>query len=576
MADAQVGSIVATLSVDARAWQQGLQAASQQLTQFQAQLVQQTQQGASQAQQLGRAQAQAATAAAREQMQAARLASAEAITGARTASAERIQASRAASQAELLAFRQSTEAARQAFAQQREAARAAQAEARSASGGGGGILAGALSVAGGLGIVTGIGAVTSAIVALGRETVTTGAKLEQLRASLSAIGGGRLAGAEQFRFLLDTAQRLGVAFEPLAQGWRRLTAAATSANIPMDEQRRLFTAVAAESRRVGISSEELSRLLTGLGQVFSKGKLSAEEWRQQIGEALPSAMAALQRGTGRTSQEIDQLMSTGSIGITTFVGAFTRGLESIQQSSGKMAEGATTAFTRLKTSWQDFQDALANSGVNQYFGQVADNLREAVEWSTRLLKPAPGQGPVQGPTPQGPTVMGGTDVQQQEIRRLQGIIVPYSRLAKTAANPAHRAQYAEMVARTKEQLEQLYGVIGATKNQATAQAKVTAEVDKTTTAQGIQTDYVKDLRKAHEELRKAREAYNKEASLAPERMGKPGTGGVSPRAAASHGRATGSLDQPRRAPTTRGGAPSRSAARAGGGRHPIWPARAAD
>jgi hypothetical protein len=92
MSDANVGSIVASLSIDARAWQQGLQQASQQLTQFQAQIGQQARQGEATASQLLRAQSQAAAAAAREQMQSARLASQEAITGARTASAERTQA----------------------------------------------------------------------------------------------------------------------------------------------------------------------------------------------------------------------------------------------------------------------------------------------------------------------------------------------------------------------------------------------------------------------------------------------------------------------------------------------------
>ena len=92
MAEVNAGEIRASLSVDLTAWSRGLQAASAQLTQFQQQLGQQTQQGAAQAQQLGRAQAQAATQAAREAMQAARLQAQETMQGARTASNERIQA----------------------------------------------------------------------------------------------------------------------------------------------------------------------------------------------------------------------------------------------------------------------------------------------------------------------------------------------------------------------------------------------------------------------------------------------------------------------------------------------------
>src|SRR4029434_11129332 len=107
-------------------------------------------------------------------------------------------------------------------------------------------------------------------------------------ASLGAIAGSTAAGQQQFQFVTETAQRLGVAFEPLAQGWRRLTAAATAANIPMADQQRLFIAVATEARRTGVSAQELDRGLVALAQSASKGKVSMEELRQQLGEAFPT------------------------------------------------------------------------------------------------------------------------------------------------------------------------------------------------------------------------------------------------------------------------------------------------
>ena len=196
--------------------EQGLQQASAQLQQFQQAVAQQAQQGGATAAQLFRAQQQASTAAAREAMQQARLASQEAITGARTASAERIQASRAAGQAEILAFRQSTEAARQAAREQVQAFRASQAEARSAApSGGGGVLQGALSVAGGLGIVTSISGMVSALKDFAASMVTTGAQLQQLRASLNVVAGGTQQGAQAFDFITQTANRYGLSLTTL-------------------------------------------------------------------------------------------------------------------------------------------------------------------------------------------------------------------------------------------------------------------------------------------------------------------------------------------------------------------------
>ena len=553
MAEINVGDVVGHLKIDLADWQRGLQQAQAQLAQFHQAVTQQAQQGTSQTAQALRAEVQLRLAAIREQMQAARQAAQEhlqverqssaarlqaaqqasaaglqaarqastaAIQAARQASTERIAAARAAGQAEVLEFRRSTEAARQAAQAAREAAQAQRAPA--GAGVGGGSLQGALAVAGGIGIATSIGGITAAIVSLGTATVQTGAQLEQLRASLAAIAGSAGAGQQQFQALFATAQRLGVAFEPLAQGWRQLTAAASQANFPVQEQQRLLTALTNEARRTGVSSEGLSRIITGVAQVFSKGTLSMEEMRQQIGENLPTAFGALARGMGRSTEELTKFISTGSVGAVSSMRALTRGLEEIGQTSGKMADTTVQAFNRLKNSWLAFQEALFASGVGKYFADVANNLREAVEWSTRLLRARPDPRLFQGPTPEGrPLGMGGTEEQQKELRRLEGLITPYSRLAETAPNPAHRAQYAEMVANAKAMREQILQNIEGTQAQAVEQAKVTAEVNKTNAVQEQQAEFVADVRKGLEAVRKAQADFRKEAEIAPGRLGRP-------------------------------------------------------
>ena len=501
MAEISIGDITARLRVDASEWQRALQAAQQQLRQF--------------------AQAKDQVVGNLGRLQQALGQNQQGLTGLGQRTQQGSQTFQQFNQ-QINQTRQSLTQINQSFQQfttnitntTSSLNQAQQAAQRT-----GGAWSQMLQIAGGIGLATTIGAITSAIVKLGTETVQAGAKFELLRASLSAIAGSTAAGQQQFQALLQTAQGLGVAFEPLAQGWRRLTAAASQTSLSLQDQQRLLTAVATESRRVGTSNEELSRLMTGLAQVFSKGKLSMEELRQQIGEALPTAFAATARGMGRTTEELEKLISTGSVGAVSFAKAFTRGLEDIQRGSGQMADGFVQAMNRLTTSWKVFQDALANSGVNQYFTTVINNVRELVDWMAKLV---PQKAlPIQGPTPQGTTLSGGTAAQQTEAKSLEGIIARYTRPQLPGETPAQHAQYTAMAARAQEQLDQLRESITLTETQATAQAKVTAEVNKTNSAKELQGEFEDALRKKLADVRKAQEDFRKEAELAPALLGRP-------------------------------------------------------
>src|SRR5262245_1727077 len=98
----------------------------------------------------------------------------------------------------------------------------------------------ALAVAGGIGIATSIQGIVSAMVNFAQSTIQVGARMEEMRRSLGAIAGSSAAGVQQFNMLTDTAQRMGVAFEPLARGWRTLTAAASQTSLPLADQQRLL------------------------------------------------------------------------------------------------------------------------------------------------------------------------------------------------------------------------------------------------------------------------------------------------------------------------------------------------
>ena len=150
-----------------------------------------------------------------------------------------------------------------------------------------GLAAGALSV--------------SALSAAVKDLVRTGTELQNLRATFNLLSGSAEKGQKEFTFLKDTANQLGVDVKSLAESYRGLMAATRGTALQGEDTRKVFVALSSASRAYGLSSEQTSRALQAMQQIISKGKVSQEELRQQLGEALPGASQIAARAFGVTT-----------------------------------------------------------------------------------------------------------------------------------------------------------------------------------------------------------------------------------------------------------------------------------
>ena len=494
MAEIVVGDVVAKLRIDASGFDQALTQAQQRLTQLSQTMgqVRQQQTGSQQATQQQAQAFQQLSQTTQQHTQALQQhTQATAQAGQATAGLRQQQAQLATQ------VQQTTVAAREA----------------------GSALQTALSVAGGIGIATSLGAIVSQLKEFAASAVDVATRMQSLRASLAALGGGIGAGQQQFAQLFQTAQQLGVAFEPLARGWRQLTAAATQANLPLEDQRRLLNAVSNEARRVGASNDELGRIITALAQTASKGVVSMEELRQQLGEALPTALAALARGMGYTTEQITKLVETGTLRFVPFALAFTRGLEEMQSASGKMADGAQQAFNRLGNALIAFKDALG-ANVLPELERIAKVATGILDTATALLALAGGR---RDPrlAPNTAAEIAGTPDQEREVQRLRNVIARLEQQAATAVPGPLREQREGMAQRAREELDILLEVIQGTKNETAEQQKLTAEANRTKSAREQEAAFLQTITTQLAEARKQQAELAASSARAPNVFGSP-------------------------------------------------------
>lgn len=199
-------------------------------------------------------------------------------------------------------------------------------------------------------IADGIGSVVEKVKDLAREFVATTIETEQLRKALAAIYKDTTVAGTQFDYLKRAANAAGVSVGQMSQAFVQFSASTRAANIPISVANDLFMSVSRTAGTLGLSADAASGALNALGQMASKGVVSLEELRQQLGDRMPGAMSAAAKGLGLTEAQLIKLVESGSLAARDFFPAFSEGL--------KEMHGSTEEIIPL---WNRFKNLLTET-----------------------------------------------------------------------------------------------------------------------------------------------------------------------------------------------------------------------
>ncbi|MFK1850867.1 tape measure protein [Bacteroides fragilis] len=141
--------------------------------------------------------------------------------------------------------------------------------------------------AGGLGLSNFV----SRLIDVARETSRVTNALKNVSGSMAQL-------ADNQRFLLDMAKKYGIEINALTGNYAKFTAAASISGMSMMDQRKIFESVSRAVTAFGMSAEDSNGVFLALSQMMSKGKVSSEELRLQMGERLPIALQAMAKAAG--------------------------------------------------------------------------------------------------------------------------------------------------------------------------------------------------------------------------------------------------------------------------------------
>ncbi len=215
------------------------------------------------------------------------------------------------------------------------------------------------------------------VAAIASEFVAAATEAQKFEKSLAAVTGSSAAAAQEMEYIRATANKMGLTLADTANAYISLSAAAKGTALEGKATKDIFESVSLAMGKLGKSSADTQGALLALEQMISKGKVSAEELRGQLGERLPGAFKAAADAMGVTTAELDAMLSKGEVMAEDLLPALSQRLRELYD-DGKEIGG-------LEAEWNRLTNALSTmaSEADRATG-ITNALAGAIQYATGL------------------------------------------------------------------------------------------------------------------------------------------------------------------------------------------------
>jgi tape measure domain-containing protein len=250
-----------------------------------------------------------------------------------------------------------------------------------------GLLGGAAGLAFGGPAGAAVGAAIGAQVGGIRKTLGStaeyAAELQKLRIALKGVTTSQAEYQKSLDLVNDASTRFAIPQEIVTEQFTKLQASVQGAGGNIGDTKTAFNGIVAAVRATGGSLEDIQSALRATSQVFSKGKVSAEELRQQIGERLPGSFTLFAEAIGKTPQELDKALEKGQVSLQDFQTFAKAIFDRYGKTAEIIAKSPAAAGDRLRVSISKLKESVGQllapigSAFQETFGQIVDAITRA-------------------------------------------------------------------------------------------------------------------------------------------------------------------------------------------------------
>ena len=225
-----------------------------------------------------------------------------------------------------------------------------------------------------------VGGVTG-VVMLGKNIFETTKELMSLDGAMKLVTKTTENFANQQVFLQRISEAYGVEISALQKQFTQFYVSASD-KISGTAIQNIFESVAKSSAKMGLSVESQDRAFLALNQMMSKGTVTAEELRGQLGEALPGAFGIMARAMGVTEKQLGKMMKDGKVIASEVLPLFAKELEKTYGVENvKRVDNLAAAQTRFSNAWKNFVRSLDSDGnkLSKFFSSILNITTDLVK-----------------------------------------------------------------------------------------------------------------------------------------------------------------------------------------------------
>ena len=204
---------------------------------------------------------------------------------------------------------------------------------------------------------------------------STNMRVENIGAAYEAIMGDADKARAQLAFIREESDRLGLSYLDTAESAKTFFASAKDTEIEKDAKE-IFLAFSEMGTALRLTQDQMQGVFLAIGQMASKGKVTAEELRQQLGGRAPGAFKLFADALGVCTTSLDKMLERGEVTIDTLAKVAPVIRERYGAGLKAAMDSTTAAVGRLNTAWDDL---MLHAGSS-------DALKEGVKLLTDGVK----------------------------------------------------------------------------------------------------------------------------------------------------------------------------------------------
>lgn len=225
-----------------------------------------------------------------------------------------------------------------------------------------------------------------------QELIDNAKSLDKVQTTLRNVSGSYEQYGENMKFIQGLSKKYNQDLITLTGNYAKFYSAASYAGFALEEQQHIYESLTRASAYFNLTADETNGVMLAIQQMISKGRVSSEELRRQLGERLPGAMnlAAIAAGkagitVNGTTAELEEMIKEGKVLAKDLLPALANELDGLTQNFNvDTIQGATAklrnSFTELvqKLKIGDIYKSFLN-GVSGGLDYISENLKSVAE-----------------------------------------------------------------------------------------------------------------------------------------------------------------------------------------------------